>query len=70
MKNKFCKTNINLKVLKLNKTKFISKSLRHKIEILLLKFCGDNLMWFFTAINFSMNLPASYKRGHLILQLI
>ena len=30
--NMFCKTNIKLKVLKLNKTKFISKSWRHKIE--------------------------------------
>ena len=28
----FCKTNIKLKVLKLNKTKFISKPWRHKIE--------------------------------------
>ena len=39
----FCKTNIKLKVLKLNKTKFISKR-RHKIEKIVRIGCFDYLV--------------------------
>ena len=39
----FCKTNIKLKVLKLNKTKFISKPWRHKIDKIstFIRICTD-----------------------------
>ena len=39
-------------------------------RIFTIKILRDNLMWFLSAIHFLMNLPASYKRGRLILQLI